>query len=112
MKFQDICRKAEKTAHKVYGLQVGEELTPKGKRRPAIYFHKPAKVDPVAELKEQQKAERKERAERMAELVHAGGIDKCEELGVDISQLLDPPKHITLADGDLPITLALILNKG
>ena len=107
MNFDQIIAEAAKTAHKVYSLEGIGHIT--GKRH-VFKCPKPVKVNRVKELKQKQDAERRERAAKIAELV-GDNMHVCENANADLTGLLDPPKHVTIADKDLPVTLALILNK-
>jgi len=99
--FQTIVADAAKTAHKVYHY-----LAPNGE---TYSTPRPAKQESgKKQLQRLRVAEQKERAKKLAELVHAAGIDKCEEFGASIAELIDPPVHISMADGSLPVMVSLL----
>lgn len=89
--FQEIVAESEKTRHKVYML----ELNGKKYRAP-----KPKRVSPAKRLKTLREQERKLRAKQMAERYDGSEVEICS--------LLDKPKHITQADGGLPLMISLI----
>lgn len=90
--FAEIVAESEKTRHKVYFLQ---DENGKKYRAP-----KPKRVSPIEKLKRMREQERKQRAVEMARLYDGSEVDLCS--------LLDKPKHITQADGSLPLMLCLI----
>lgn len=99
--FTEIVKESELDRHEVYFLQEGKHK----------FFAPSPEQEAIAKektLKQLRAQEQKERAIEMAKLVHAGGIPECEELGVDIAQLLEKPKHIQRADGGLPLMISLL----
>lgn len=108
MKFAEIVAEAAKTAHETYFWEApnGQEFF-----APAPLTEEEQEVADRAELQRQRKREREERASELARIVEAAGLDRCEEMGINIAELIDPPVYIQKADGELPINLALIFNK-
>lgn len=90
--FSEIVAASEKDRHKVYFLQDEH-----GNKYRAS---KPKKVNKIRELQELRNEERKERAAKMAELYQG------DETPLDT--LLPEPKHITPADGGLPLMISLL----
>ena len=90
--FSEIVAESEKDRHKVYFLQ---DENGKKYRAP-----KPKKVNKVKQLARLREAERRERAAKMAELYQG------DETPLDT--LLPEPKHITRADGGLPLMISLL----
>lgn len=90
--FSEIVAQSEKDRHKVYFLQ---DENGKKYRAP-----KPKRVNKVRELQELRNEERKERAAKMAELYQG------DETPLDT--LLPEPKHVTPADGGLPLMISLL----
>ena len=90
--FSEIVAQSEKDRHKVYFLQDEH-----GKKYRAP---KPAKVNPVRALARLRDDERRERAAKMAQLYQG------DETPLDT--LLPEPKHISKADGGLPLMISLL----
>lgn len=90
--FAEIVAQSEKDRHKVYFLQ--DESGNK------YHAAKPKKANKMRELQELRNEERKERAAKMAELYDGTEVDLCS--------LLPEPKHITPADGGLPLMISLL----
>jgi hypothetical protein len=89
--FAEIVAQSEKDRHKVYFLQAGKNK---------YFAPKPVKVNPVKELARLRDDERRERAAKMAQLYQG------DETPLDT--LLPEPKHITQADGGLPLMVSLL----
>lgn len=98
--FNQIVKESEKTRDRVYFLQDEQ-----GKK---YFAPRKKKISEAKKIQRLRKREKTERAERLASLVHTGGLDKCEELGVDICSLIEEPKYISKTDGDLPVLINLI----
>lgn len=103
--FSEIVAQSEKDRHKVYFLGIPQTDNKTADGRPfkgvkLIGAGKPKKVSPATELAKLREAERKERAAKMAEL-----YDGSE---VELDTLLPEPKHITRADGSLPLIISLV----
>ena len=90
--FSEIVAASEKDWHKVYFLQ---DENGKKYRAP-----KPKRVNKQKELARLREEERKERAKEMARLYQG------DETPLDT--LLPEPKHITRADGGLPLMISLL----
>lgn len=103
--FSEIVADSEKDRHKVYFLGIPQTDNKTADGRPfkgvkLIGAGKPKKVSPEKQLAKLRETERKERAAKMAEL-----YDGSE---VELETLLPEPKHITKADGGLPLVISLL----
>lgn len=103
--FAEIVAASEKDRHKVYflGIPQTDNKTANGKPfkgTKLIGAGKPKRVNKMRELQELRNEERRERAAKMAELYDGSEVDLCS--------LLPEPKHITPADGGLPLMISLL----
>jgi len=106
MKFQEIVKESEATRHEVYKWQ-----SPNGDILSAPQ-PKESRPSAAVELQQLRNVERSERAARLAEIVNRIGLEKCEENDTCIAQLIEEPKHMSMAEPGLPLTINLIRSMG
>lgn len=98
MKFREILAEAEATRDEIYGLAYTATMVNPKTKEPLKYerilwVKKETDEEKQRKLKAQQEEERKERAKQLVELVEKATLEKCEEYGVSIAELIPPAKH-------------------
>ena len=103
--FWNIVKDSEKDRHEVYALQGPKGLlfAPQPKAEP--------RENPSDELLRLRNEERRERANRLANLL-GDHLDKCEAEDVCIASVIDPPIHIQKGDADNPVFVNLLRGEG